>query len=74
MHFLWAVSKDFGASGLRVGIIYSQNEIFMQGLATANIFSCVSQPVQYLFAELWTDDQVSQCRGSAFCFRTETDT
>jgi 1-aminocyclopropane-1-carboxylate synthase len=57
VHFLWAVSKDFGASGLRVGIVYSQNEIFMQGLATANIFTCVSQPIQYLVSELWTDDQ-----------------
>jgi 1-aminocyclopropane-1-carboxylate synthase len=57
VHFLWAVSKDFGASGLRVGIVYSQNEVFMQGLATANIFTCVSQPIQYLVSELWTDDQ-----------------
>jgi len=57
VHMLWAVSKDFGASGLRVGIVYSQNEIFMEGLATVNIFSCVSGPIQYLVAELWTDDE-----------------
>lgn len=57
VHFLWAVSKDFGASGLRVGIVYSQNDVFMRGLAAANIFTCVSQPIQYLVSELWTDDQ-----------------
>jgi aspartate/methionine/tyrosine aminotransferase len=57
VHFVWAVSKDFGASGLRVGIVYSQSEVFLRGLATSNIFSCVSQPIQYLVSELWTDDQ-----------------
>jgi len=54
---LWAVSKDLGASGLRVGIVYSQNEIFLEGLSTINIFSCVSGPVQYMVSEILTDDQ-----------------
>ena len=54
---LWAVSKDMGGSGLRVGIVYSQNEIFLEGLATVNIFSCVSGPVQYMVSEILTDDQ-----------------
>jgi aspartate/methionine/tyrosine aminotransferase len=53
---VWAVSKDFGASGLRVGVVYSQNEIFLEGLATCNIFSGVSGPIQYLVSELLTDD------------------
>ena len=53
---LWAVSKDFGCSGLRVGFVYSQNEVFMEGLATIGMFSGVSGPVQYLVAELLTDD------------------
>jgi len=57
VHMLWAVSKDMGASGLRVGLVYSQNEIFMEGLATVNMFSSVSGPIQYLVAELLTDDQ-----------------
>jgi len=56
VHMLWAVSKDMGASGLRVGIVYSQNERFIEGLSTVNIFSCVSGPVQYLVADLLTDD------------------
>jgi aspartate/methionine/tyrosine aminotransferase len=53
---IWAVSKDFGASGLRCGIVYSQNEIFMEGLATLSIFTGVSGPIQYLVSELLTDD------------------
>ena len=56
VHFLWAVSKDFGASGLRVGVVYSQNETFLEGLATLSIFSCVSGPIQFLISELLTDD------------------
>ena len=31
VHFVWSLSKDFGASGLRVGIVYTQNEIFLEG-------------------------------------------
>lgn len=56
MHMVWAFSKDFGASGIRAGIIYSQNEPFMEALSTLNIFSCVSGPIQYMVAELLTDD------------------
>jgi len=56
VHFVWALSKDFGGSGLRVGCIYSQNEILLEALATLNIFCCVSGPIQYLTAELMTDD------------------
>ena len=59
VHMLWAVSKDFGGSGLRVGFVYSQNEIFMEGLATLSIFTAVSGPIQYLVAELLTDDEFS---------------
>lgn len=57
VHMLWAVSKDFGGSGLRLGIVYSQNEIMMEGLANVSIFTCVSGPIQYLLAEVMTDDQ-----------------
>lgn len=59
VHMLWAVSKDFGGSGLRAGFVYSQNEVFMEGLATLSIFTCVSGPIQYLVSELLTDDQWS---------------
>jgi len=55
VHMIWALSKDFGASGLRVGVVVSHNLQFMEALATLNIFSCVSGPIQYLMAELLTD-------------------
>ena len=58
VHMVWGLSKDFAASGLRVGVLYSQNEMFMQALLASNIsiFSCVSGPIQYVVSELLTDD------------------
>lgn len=50
------MSKDFGASGLRYGVLYSQNEIMMEGLASLGAFSGVSGPIQYLASEILTDD------------------
>ncbi len=57
VHFVWSISKDFGASGLRVGFVYSQNTIYLQGLANLNIFSGVSNPIQMVVSELLTDDE-----------------
>lgn len=58
VHMVWGLSKDFAASGLRVGVVYTQNELFMQALLASNIsiFSCVSGPIQYVVSELLTDD------------------
>ena len=56
VHFLWALSKDFGASGFRVGTLYTQNEQLMRALANLNIFSGVSHPIQMITAEILTDD------------------
>jgi aspartate/methionine/tyrosine aminotransferase len=56
VHFIWSISKDFGASGLRVGFVYSQNSMFIQGLANLNIFSGVGHPMQMVVSELLTDD------------------
>jgi 1-aminocyclopropane-1-carboxylate synthase len=56
VHHVWALSKDFGASGFRVGTLYSQNEQLLQALANLNIFSGVSHPIQMMTAEILTDD------------------
>ena len=56
VHMVWAISKDFGASGLRVGLIYTQNQLLLEGLATLNIFRGVSGPIQMVVSELLTDD------------------
>lgn len=56
VHLIWSLSKDFGASGLRVGFVYSQNEVFLKGLSNLNIFGAVSNPMQVIVSELLTDD------------------
>ena len=56
VHFVLALSKDFGASGFRIGILYSQNDLLMQALSNLNIFSCVSHPMQLIMADLLMDD------------------
>ena len=56
VHFLWGLSKDFGASGFRVGVLYTQNRKLLEALANLNKFSGVSQPMQMVVAELLTDD------------------
>jgi aspartate/methionine/tyrosine aminotransferase len=56
VHMIWGISKDFGASGLRYGVLYSQNELMLQGLSTLSTFTGVSGPIQYLVSELLTDD------------------
>jgi 1-aminocyclopropane-1-carboxylate synthase len=53
---VWAASKDFGCSGVRYGVLYTQNELLLSALQAAATFTCVSGPVQYLVSELLTDD------------------
>jgi hypothetical protein len=57
VHFLWGFSKDFGASGFRMAILYTQNARLLQALANLNIFSGVSNPMQLIAAEIMSDDE-----------------
>mmetsp|Transcript_31210 Transcript_31210/g.37141 ORF Transcript_31210/g.37141 Transcript_31210/m.37141 type:complete len:244 (-) Transcript_31210:5-736(-) len=57
LHFLWSLSKDFGASGFRIGILYTQNQSLLRALANLNIFSGVSHPMQRIVSEVLTDDE-----------------
>ena len=56
VHHIWALSKDFGASGFRMGTLYTQNEKLLRSLANLNIFSGVSHPMQMMIAEIFLDD------------------
>jgi aspartate/methionine/tyrosine aminotransferase len=57
VHFLWALSKDFGSSGFRVGVLYTQNQVLNDALGNLNIFSSVSHPMQAVVASLLDDDE-----------------
>mmetsp|Transcript_18512 Transcript_18512/g.39767 ORF Transcript_18512/g.39767 Transcript_18512/m.39767 type:complete len:489 (-) Transcript_18512:939-2405(-) len=56
VHHVWALSKDFGASGLRIGTLYSKNHRLLSSIANLNIFSGVSHPMQMIVSEILTDD------------------
>jgi len=56
VHHLWALSKDFGASGFRIGTLYTQNDRLLSAISNLNIFSTVSHPTQMIIAEVLADD------------------
>jgi aspartate/methionine/tyrosine aminotransferase len=55
MHLCWAFSKDFGASGLRCGVLVSENEEVMQSVAALAYWSAVSGETQHILGELISD-------------------
>ncbi len=57
VHFLWGMSKDFGATGFRFAMLYTQNMHLLQALANLNIFSGVPNPMQMIVAEMLIDDE-----------------
>lgn len=57
VHFLWALSKDFGSSGFRVGVLYTQNQVLNDAISNLNVFSSVSHPMQAVVAGLLDDEQ-----------------
>ena len=50
------MSKDFGASGFRIGTLYSQNQSLLSSIANLNVFSGVSHPMQMIVQEILCDD------------------
>ena len=52
---MWALSKDFGSSGFRVGVLYTQNTVLNAAIGNLNIFSSVSHPMQSVVGNLLDD-------------------
>ncbi|KAF2218623.1 ACC synthase [Elsinoe ampelina] len=58
VHVLWGVSKDFGANGLRLGCIVSQdNKSFHDSLTVSTIHSYASGLADHAVAELLEDSK-----------------
>ncbi|KAJ5115968.1 hypothetical protein N7456_000316 [Penicillium angulare] len=56
VHVLWGVSKDFGANGLRMGVIISQaNEDLHSSLRGASLYTYSSGLADYMMATLFDD-------------------
>lgn len=54
-HVVWGLSKDFGMSGVRFGVVWTQNEALQGALDTAANFTCVAGPVQAFAASLFSN-------------------
>ena len=57
VHLLWGLSKDFGASGFRIGVLYTQNELLLEALGNLIAFAWVSHPMQRIMANMLSDTQ-----------------
>jgi aspartate/methionine/tyrosine aminotransferase len=56
LHVVWAFSKDFGASGLRCGMLLTENEGLLAAVSALAYWGCVSGDTQYLLGEMISDD------------------
>ena len=57
IHVLWGMSKDFGASGLRVGVLYSQNQQLLNAYGSLNMGFQVSNHTQEI-VKFILDDKI----------------
>jgi aspartate/methionine/tyrosine aminotransferase len=56
VHIVWAFSKDFAASGLRCGVLVSENQGLLQAVDGLSYWACCSGDTQYLLAQLISDN------------------
>ncbi|XP_005986972.1 1-aminocyclopropane-1-carboxylate synthase-like protein 1 [Latimeria chalumnae] len=60
-HVMWGISKDFAASGIRVGTLYLENQDVLRALGRLAYFHGVPGPMQYKVAQLLRDrDWINQ--------------
>jgi len=67
VHVVWAFSKDFGASGLRCGVLLSENEGVLRAVDALAYWAACSGDTQHLLGELvadrpFVDDYLAQMR------------
>jgi len=55
-HIVWAFSKDFGASGLRCGVLVSENERVLKAVDSLGYWACCSGDTQVLLGDMIADD------------------
>ena len=56
VHIVWAFSKDFGASGLRCGVLVSENRAVNAAVDAFAYWACCSGHTQYLLGEMTSDE------------------
>jgi aspartate/methionine/tyrosine aminotransferase len=56
VHVVWAFSKDFAASGLRAGVLVSENADVLRAVDALAYWGCVSGDTQWLLGCMIADD------------------
>lgn len=56
LHIVWAFSKDFGASGLRCGLLASENEALLAAVDGLAYWGAVSGHTQWLLGQMISDN------------------
>lgn len=56
VHIVWAFSKDFGASGLRCGVLISENRALLEAVGGLAYWAACSGHTQYLLSQLVADE------------------
>lgn len=67
LHLVWAFSKDFAASGLRCGVLVTENEALLAAVDLLAEWACCSGDTQFLLGEMiadeaWVDGYVAAMR------------
>ncbi len=66
-HIVWAFSKDLAASGLRCGVLVSENEAVLRAVDAIAYWGCVSGHTQWMLHnliadEVWMDHYLAELR------------
>ncbi|XP_019363960.1 PREDICTED: 1-aminocyclopropane-1-carboxylate synthase-like protein 1 [Gavialis gangeticus] len=54
-HFMWGFSKDFGMSGIRVGVLYTRSHEIRKAVNQLAVFHGCPGPVQYVLSQFLSD-------------------
>ncbi|MEG3641597.1 aminotransferase class I/II-fold pyridoxal phosphate-dependent enzyme [Magnetococcus sp. PR-3] len=58
VHIVWGFSKDFGASGLRCGVLLSHNDEVLHAVSALSYWATCSGHTQYLLSKFVSDHEV----------------
>jgi aspartate/methionine/tyrosine aminotransferase len=56
-HIIWGMSKDFGMSGLRFGMLWTQNQTLFEAMANVAPFNSIPGPIQSMLCDMLGDDE-----------------
>ncbi|KAM8967128.1 1-aminocyclopropane-1-carboxylate synthase-like protein 1 [Pelodytes ibericus] len=54
-HFVWGLSKDFGMTGMRVGMVYTKNQHVLNCMKRLSFLHQCPGPTQYMISQLLGD-------------------